>query len=319
MWSSGITVGTSSTLQKEDIVDLDDDSSQIEEVPEAIDDVVHDDVPNDVSDYVHNDDDDNDDDDNDEDNDYDDDDLYTPEQTHESNSRFMKQINDWFTNDEKMLFSKFAPKYILTRIQNNITIEGGKQMAEIFLMACGASTREIYREQILQFVSSLYLQRKYVSTSEVYIAPIERKVFFGSVEAKFYYIPIIKTIKQLLSEELISLILEETEETSSEYIRANNLTNKLRLIIYGDDFTVTNPIGTASKTQKIYAAYLDVDNWPIYKTKSNDIPAIFFVHRNTIDKFDSIDKVLEYAVNDLIKLKVNVECFCKLFNFLNLF
>ena len=85
MWSSGITVGTSSTLQKEDIVDLDDDSSQIEEVPEAIDDVVHDDVPNDVSDYVHNDDDDNDDDDNDEDNDYDDDDLYTPEQTHETN------------------------------------------------------------------------------------------------------------------------------------------------------------------------------------------------------------------------------------------
>ncbi|KAI2801989.1 hypothetical protein BLOT_010180 [Blomia tropicalis] len=190
-------------------------------------------------------------------------------------------------------------------MENNITVKGGEQMAEVFLTTCGSTIREIYREKLSQFVSSLYLQRKYCSLSEFYVGPIERQVCFGSIEKKFYYVPIIKTIKQLLTDELVSIILEETESSCSEYIRNNNLMNKLRLVLYGDDFTVTNPIGNASKNQKIYAAYLDVDNWPLYKTKAHDIPAVFFVHRNTIDKFDSIDKVLEIAVFDLIKLKTN--------------
>ena len=301
MWSSGISTGT--TLREEDEEEENDDTSnQVEDLPllsdadhdvhDDVDQVVHDDVDQ----VVHDDDHDND--------DEDEDDVYTPDETDEGSSRFFVQINDMFTNEEKILFSKFAPKFILTRMENNITVKGGEQMAEVFLTTCGSTIREIYREKLSQFVSSLYLQRKYCSLSEFYVGPIERQVCFGSIEKKFYYVPIIKTIKQLLTDELVSIILEETESSCSEYIRNNNLMNKLRLVLYGDDFTVTNPIGNASKNQKIYAAYLDVDNWPLYKTKAHDIPAVFFVHRNTIDKFDSIDKVLEIAVFDLIKLKV---------------
>ena len=78
-------------------------------------------------------------------------------------------------------------------------------MAEVFLMACDVSKKEIYREKIYQFASFLYLQRKYASKSELYIAAIKLKVIIGSVKAKFYYIPIIKTVKQLLSDKLISM------------------------------------------------------------------------------------------------------------------
>ena len=80
----------------------------------------------------------------------------------------------------------------------------------------------------------------------------------------------------------------------------------MRLILYGDDFGVVNPIGPSKSHQKIFALYLDIENRPANKrSKTQDIPALIFSNRLSI-KVNNIDTILKPLIQDIIRLQVSL-------------
>ena len=220
-------------------------------------------------------------------------------------STFFEQLKISLSKAELEKFNKFAYKVNIARLKHNITHEGIAALGHAFIEAMAESISPLLMEAIQRFIDSYHLQKKMIRIHDNYVSPVEYSITKNNVKKKFYYIPIIKILNQLLNFELISIILNESASSSSPYVRAQNLFNKLRLVIYGDDFGLANPLGVGKKTQKVFGLYLDIDNWPIYKTKSEDIPALLFVHRETIDFAGSINEILTPLVEDIIKLKVN--------------
>ena len=125
-----------------------------------------------------------------------------------------------------------------------------------------------------------------------------------SSQHPFYYSSVSEIIKiHFVNEQLITNVTTERSEDVSQYVRESDMVNAIRIILYGDDFGFTNPIGSGRRNHKIFALYMDVDNGDRYRTKSEDIPALLICNRKTI-KQTSMDEILSPLIKDLLKLEV---------------
>ncbi|KAJ6219864.1 hypothetical protein RDWZM_005676 [Blomia tropicalis] len=219
-------------------------------------------------------------------------------------SNFFNSLKRELTLLEQKHFDEFAKNYMLERINSNVSVEAGQNILNTVLNSPSLTMNTVYVDKMKQFIRSKFLQNSYVESLDSYIPAREIVVpsFDQNKNKKYYYIPIEKTLKTLLTDELISIILNESASSLSEYVLENNLNNKLRIGLYGDDFTITNPIGASSKKQKIFGLYLDINNWPVYKYHASEIPALIFAHRETIEELESINHILKILVSDIKKL-----------------
>ena len=223
-------------------------------------------------------------------------------------SNFFNSLKRELTLLEQKHFDEFAKNYMLERINSNVSVEAGQNILNTVLNSPSLTMNTVYVDKMKQFIRSKFLQNSYVESLDSYIPAREIVVpsFDQNKNKKYYYIPIEKTLKTLLTDELISIILNESASSLSEYVLENNLNNKLRIGLYGDDFTITNPIGASSKKQKIFGLYLDINNWPVYKYHASEIPALIFAHRETIEELESINHILKILVSDIKKLTVSL-------------
>lgn len=121
------------------------------------------------------------------------------------------------------------------------------------------------------------------------------------ISKSFFYIPVQKQLTCILSNrDYVEQVLEETPESVSEFIRKNDMVNTIRIIIYSDDFGCTNPIGPSKNKHKIFATYLDVENFVLWQ--SSDLRALIFAYRSTVTAAGGVDVILEPLVNDMKKL-----------------
>ncbi|KAH9516823.1 hypothetical protein DERF_007541 [Dermatophagoides farinae] len=198
-------------------------------------------------------------------------------------------------------FQTFARKIVERRVKGTKIDD----LYEITMASADNPDEEDFNKLRIQFAKSMYLQRKFIRMGHGYIPPREltAECFEDKSLHKFYYSPIEELIKtHLLSEEILSNILNERPEDASPYILDCNMLNTLRLVLYGDDFGFTGPLGTGRNTQKIFSLYLDTDNSTKYRSKSEDFPAVLLANRKTI-KATSIQQILSPLVSDLKRLE----------------
>ncbi|OTF72900.1 hypothetical protein BLA29_010790 [Euroglyphus maynei] len=126
------------------------------------------------------------------------------------------------------------------------------------------------RRYLMEFLKSSYLQTEFIKTMPSYIRPIRCEI--ESINKSYFYIPIKQILeKYVLNEELIRIIDQETPESVTPYIKDNGFCNKLQIVIYGDEFGITNPLRESSRKYKVYALYLDIGNYKRPRTKLKDI------------------------------------------------
>ena len=78
--------------------------------------------------------------------------------------------------------------------------------------------------------------------------------------------------------------------------------NKLRLILYGDDLVVVNPLNPKQRNPKKFSLYLDFDN--VVTSRARDFPARILNNRRTIKKSESINSILDLLINNIVKIQV---------------
>lgn len=95
-----------------------------------------------------------------------------------------------------------------------------------------------------------------------------------------------EAVQSLFTPELIQRILNETDENVSPYVRICNFINKVRLLVYGDDFTTTNPLAPlSSKTNKVLGLYIDIANRLSFDSADTEsIPVVFLAYREEVKK-----------------------------------
>lgn len=79
------------------------------------------------------------------------------------------------------------------------------------------------------------------------------------------------------------------------------MVNKLRLIIYADDFQMST-----RSTQKVYSVYIGIDN--IYSYQRQNVKIAMLCYRRDIrdlKDLGGVQNVLKPLVDDLVNLKVN--------------
>lgn len=150
-----------------------------------------------------------------------------------------------------------------------------------------------------QLASSIYLQKKVLQMNSAYVSPREHIAIGGG---KFYYIPIKKVLLNRVDQELAKKVLKESSSNSSRYVKEMGSMNKLRLILYGDDFAVVNPLNPKQRNQKIFSLYLDFDN--AVTSRARDFPALILSNRRTIKMSDSINSILDPLIDDIVKIQV---------------
>ncbi|OTF72390.1 hypothetical protein BLA29_008957, partial [Euroglyphus maynei] len=160
------------------------------------------------------------------------------------------------------------------------------------------------KDFLVRMADSSYLQEKFAAMNPFYIAP---KPFSLGNNKSYYYIPITELlIKYILNDDLIYSINQENSENVTPYVRSNGFYGKLRLVIYGDEFGVFNPLREASKKYKVYVLYLDVDNRKVTATKLKDIHLLLIWCPSDLKNSDkSLMDIFDPLCKDLNKLIAN--------------
>ncbi|ELT93442.1 hypothetical protein CAPTEDRAFT_213746 [Capitella teleta] len=126
------------------------------------------------------------------------------------------------------------------------------------------------------------------------------------------YIPILKTLKALLSQEdVIAQVLEDRRskdgvirdfcdgDVFGESPLFQQHPNALQVMLYNDEFSCTNPLRNRSKNHKIYAVYFVLGNLsPMYRSALNSIQLVSLCPQPLLKKY-GFAKMLQPLINDL--------------------
>ena len=140
---------------------------------------------------------------------------------------FFASIDNKLTLNEKEKFIEFALSVNEARLINHLPLSGIESMGLACIKAIGSNhLSPNYLEYITRFTGSLYLQKEFLkSQADIYVAPELKKI--DSTES-FYYISIRSLLQKSMSDELVTIILNEKEEDATKYVREENLYRKLR-------------------------------------------------------------------------------------------
>ncbi|KAJ6215354.1 hypothetical protein RDWZM_009854 [Blomia tropicalis] len=141
---------------------------------------------------------------------------------------FFASIDNKLTLNEKEKFIEFALSVNEARLINHLPLSGIESMGLACIKAIGSNhLSPNYLEYITRFTGSLYLQKEFLkSQADIYVAPELKKI--DSTES-FYYISIRSLLQKSMSDELVTIILNEKEEDATKYVREENLYRKLRI------------------------------------------------------------------------------------------
>lgn len=126
----------------------------------------------------------------------------------------------------------------------------------------------------LQGLNTKYLQNTKIKQGP-YVSPIELNV---QDKDKIVYIPILETLKLFLRhDDILSFIFQPSQKLGNNIISDFSCSNRyhdsgffsspntIQILLYIDDFTLTNPLGTSAKQHKICAIYFTIGNIPYHK------------------------------------------------------
>ncbi|KAJ8017774.1 hypothetical protein HOLleu_44589 [Holothuria leucospilota] len=161
---------------------------------------------------------------------------------------------------------------------------------------------------------------KYYESKFPLVQPVEVVLGFdenGRSET-FQYVPILEMIRSLLlKDDVFTQVMsshrkEVVNEVSSfrdgSFYQQNELFNSaetsLQIILYNDDFEVSNPIGTFTKKQKVNAMYFNIGNiHPKYRSKLHVIQLIWLCKSSLIQKY-GLSKISEQLIEHLQTLEM---------------
>ena len=128
---------------------------------------------------------------------------------------------------------------------------------------------------------------------------------------KFVYIPILKTLLSLLQhEDILTHIFKERKEcenivsdfySASKFKTETHFTNvySIQIILYVDDFCLTNPLGTSAIQHKICAVYFSLANIPRHlRSKLYTIQLACLIPSSHIKKY-GFTNILSKLVDDI--------------------
>lgn len=152
-----------------------------------------------------------------------------------------------------------------------------------------------------------------------FVEPDRRLANADDNDSFIYYVPILDTLKTLLSHEDVLADVMDDKRSTDGYIRdyqdSDHFKNHelfkqhptaLRVELYYDDFTVTNAIGKSTRNYKISAVYFKLGNLSLkYKSNSDFIQLVSLcIHRLVVKPY-GIDSMLSPLINDIKILETN--------------
>lgn len=187
-------------------------------------------------------------------------------------------------------------------------------------LGCQFNSAEIL--QPVQFCMSNFEQLKnkyfrnlYFQQNFKFVKPVE--IILGKDnfhnDAIYHYVPILETIKSLLSDPSVYNKIFKSNKPSENNIYRNHTDGKvfrnnpffisgqgnLQLILYQDSFEICNPLGSSKLKHKILALYMTIGNIADYnKSKIDNIQLVFLCKEKHV-KFFGIDKIFSEVVKDL--------------------
>lgn len=217
--------------------------------------------------------------------------------------------------------------------QNIKLIKSQAQLNNTSTDECLNSTREYIIGEIRK-QNTTYKRKKAYEQSEKYVQPEEKAIgmkwqtTYDHVscvpqhelkQATFQYIPIVKTLTNLFSDEQFKTLYESNEHVCTpniyqNYCCAENFQKSdlfkenpdaLQLLLYTDDFQMTDPLKTKSKNYKMCAVYLQVVNMPRkFLSKLDNIYLVALCEtENMKQEYTDIDNILELVVNEIKSLE----------------
>ena len=163
-------------------------------------------------------------------------------------------------------------------------------------------------------LATSYKRQKFYKKTFNVVEPVEY-ILDQRKGLTFQYVPILKSLSQLLSQKDIlekAFTSYTTEEGSYKsfhdgtHYKENALFSSeevsLPLIIYIDDFEICNPLGTSRKKHKITAVYWVLANVPS-ESRSTLRSIYLAVLCKAVDAKKRYEAVLEPLLNDLVKLE----------------
>lgn len=167
-------------------------------------------------------------------------------------------------------------------------------------------------------LSTSYKRREYFKEHFSVVEPIEY-LLSAKEQRSFHYVPIMKSLHEVLKKKEIQDLLTHSRETDSssetQYKSFHDGTNfknntllsennpAISLILYVDDFEVCNPLGTSRKKHKITAVYWVLANVPpLLRSSLTSIYLAILCKANDIKEF-GYSAVLEPLLKDLASLE----------------
>lgn len=140
----------------------------------------------------------------------------------------------------------------------------------------------------------------------------------GKIET-FQYVPILETLELiLLNDDVFAEVMKSTHNQQTGEVASYNDGNffkensffqtyktSLQIVLYNDDFEVSNPIGTFTKKQKLNGMYFNLGNIDAkFKSKLHVIQLVSLCKSSLIQKY-GLSKVFERLITDLQTLETN--------------
>lgn len=193
----------------------------------------------------------------------------------------------------------------------NIQIEQVQGLKQVLTNASG------YSKACAKFSSTKKLD-KYVASNYAYLAPIEYVLGMNEngKNDTYQYVPILNSIEALLKHEgVLAQVIEDhvshdgklrdicdgSKIKESTFFFTNP--TALKIILYYDDFVVSNPLGNKTRKYKIGAFYFVLANLkPRYRSRLIMIPLVALCKNAHIQKY-GMDAILRPLISDFKKLE----------------
>lgn len=156
-------------------------------------------------------------------------------------------------------------------------------------------------------------------SEEMGFFPPEKITLDEAGSSFFHYIPVLKTLRALLSKPQYFNHIEEFRQNTfngghcdlhySEYFYSNSYfkgnRNLLNIHLYADEVTTTNPLGQAKGKFKILCIYFTLDNiHPRFNTLLKNIHPVAFANSKVVKKY-GINSILKPFVHEMKYLSIH--------------
>ncbi|XP_075677163.1 uncharacterized protein LOC113791568 isoform X1 [Dermatophagoides pteronyssinus] len=210
---------------------------------------------------------------------------------------FLNTVRNKLSDSDYAIFDSWCQKFIESRVLFNATIPGLHNSIPTYASTLSNPDLRYY---LTRMADSSFLQEKFAMMDARYIQP---KAFYLDNGKSYYYIPIREILtKYVLNDDLVHIIRQENTDNVSPYVRNNGFHGKLRLMIYGDEFGICNPLRESSRKYKVYVLYLDINNRK-FTSKKRDVHLLMIWCPNDLKtSSQSLLDIMSPLSGDLLKL-----------------